>query len=102
VLDDPLAGAILHRWREWGGPEEVDSWVTRVIATDDGMIQFLERSLMDGWSSREGRTYNIDFDSIKVFVNPDTLVARARALVGKEGPTTRQSKALQAFLKTLV
>jgi predicted KAP-like P-loop ATPase len=27
LVDDPLVGAILHRWREWGPPQEAASWV---------------------------------------------------------------------------
>jgi predicted KAP-like P-loop ATPase len=99
LLEDPLLGAILHRWREWGSGEEAASWVAGVVVDDDGLIRFLERSLVEGWSSQEGRTYDVDPTSIGVFVDPATLVDRVRSLVGRAELTSRQAKSLDAFLR---
>jgi len=76
LLSQPFVAGLLYRWREWAGESEVRQWVSRVINTDEGLLRLLEGFLRVGSSSDEGRTFEMDLNDLRPFVDPIGLVNR--------------------------
>jgi len=102
-----LAG-ILYSWERWTKKEDVDGFVTELIKTDTGLIDFvssfLGKSTSHGMSDYVGRIHwKIPIDSIKHFVDPDTFKERVRTIFQGAGfkqlPEDKQ-KAIGIFLDT--
>lgn len=85
LLDRPELGHILHRWRDWGGAEEVSKWAESLIVTDAALIRFIKSFLQTTYSqsisdvvSKSRRRLNPNW--IKPFVDPEKIVRRLRVL----------------------
>lgn len=103
-----LAG-ILYSWERWNGIEDVRGFVTKLIETDEGLLDFvaafLSKSTSHGMSDYVGRLHwSIPIDSIKHFVDPETFKERVRVI--EKGAEFRKlpedkQKAVKIFLDTI-
>jgi len=104
LLDSPSLPSLLYRWGEWAGEEEMKKWVQDVIGSDDGLVRFMERFLHKTHSQTVGdvavRTiYRLDPKYLEPFVDPSSIIDRARKLTTKNNLLENQQKALNQFLR---
>jgi len=95
--------SILARWAEWGTQAEVNEWVQRVIATDDGLVNFLEKFLHKTYSQLLSDVvprlrYRLDPEWLKPLVEPATIVDRVKKLAEKDALTQPRQTALNQFI----
>jgi len=103
-----LAG-ILYSWERWTGRTNIDNFVTTLIKTDEGLIDFmasfLSKSTSHGMSDYVGKVHwRIPLDSIKHFRDPASFKERVRTI--SQGNALKQlsedkQKAITIFLNTI-
>ena len=100
---------ILSRWKEWGYQDKVNSFVSNIIKTDDGLINFItgflneikSRGLSDYF---EATHWQINLDWIKEFVDLKEIEPRVRKIFSSpdfEKLEDRKKLALERFLDTI-
>jgi len=77
----PLLGMILFRWRDWADVSEPNGYVSELVKTDDGLLDFLVGSVTVVLSTGGGkyttrRTPEIRREHISSFVDPQLLTSR--------------------------
>lgn len=100
---------ILYRWENWGSKNDVSDFITDILKTDDGLVDFissfLSKSMSHGMSDYVGRFHwKIPLDSIKRFVDPESIKDRLREISQRDDfnrlPEEKQ-KAIRLFLDTI-
>lgn len=100
----PQLPYVLYRWSEWGDEKDVKDWVTGIIQTDVGLIDFVVKFLQQGFTQSvtdvAGKSYyRLDPKGLEPFLNPSSIIDRVRSLAQQEGPTDRQKIALRQFAR---
>ena len=106
-IKTPKLANILYRWRDWEGEKPVKEWVRDVIASDEGLVDFLAVFLSEGRSygsgDRVARTHwRLDPKSIEPFVEDLSQVAeRCRTLLESSSDwlTGRRRTAVETFVE---
>jgi hypothetical protein len=83
---------------------EVVNWASEAVASEEGLAQFLEAFLQRLKSQSTGDigvriSYRLDPNWIEPFVEPSTLIDRARKLLTSTDFTDNQRIALEQFVK---
>lgn len=104
LIKTPNLSSILYRWREWSGDSECTEWSKNTVASDEGLAQFLEAFLQRLKSQSMGEiavriTYRLDPKSIESYIDPSTIIDRARKLETSDKLTENQRLAIQQFIK---
>ncbi|MBN2208799.1 MAG: hypothetical protein JW759_05860 [Candidatus Coatesbacteria bacterium] len=90
----------LYLWEEIGGPEEPHRWIQRLVETDKGLGKFLETFIGYKWGlDGERREPVLPLDSLGRFVDPETVIGRARKLADADWLTETQRVAVNQFIK---
>jgi predicted KAP-like P-loop ATPase len=97
----PRFAYILYRWLEWTSPDEVRTWVSRLIETEEGLLDFLkgvtQPVVSHGMGQYVSRTsWRIRLDDIAAFVPLDLVKQRVEALPST-GRSEEDEHALAAF-----
>ena len=102
----PLLGAILFRWRDWAHVSEPNGYVSELVKTDEGLLDFLVGSVTVMLSTGEGkygirRTPTISREHISEFVDPESLTNRVERIKNsKWGELSQeQREAVDAFFR---
>lgn len=103
-IKTPKLSGILYRWKEMSQDSEVADWAGEAVATPEGLAQFLEAFLQPLKSQSLGDvgvriSYRLDPKWIEPFIEPSTLIDRARKLLGSTDLTDNQRIALEQFVK---
>lgn len=90
LIGAPLFDHTMHRWADWGGEEEVKEWVKEVTSIDGGLALFVSRfgsrTMMHTLSDSVSRTsYHLSPKRLERFIDPSTIIERARALALSHG-----------------
>jgi predicted KAP-like P-loop ATPase len=77
---------ILYGWRNWESDKPVREWVSQVISTDEGLVDFLthflSKSQSQGMEDRVAKVnFRLDPKSIEPFVNPADIIERCKNLL---------------------
>ncbi|MEM1085622.1 MAG: P-loop NTPase fold protein [Verrucomicrobiota bacterium] len=83
LLDLDRAAAVLYRWRDWAGEDEVQAWTTRVVEDPQRALTLLVRLLTTSYSSPGGKEYWLSGKSVESLVDLDAL-AQAVGALGSE------------------
>ncbi len=75
LLSFRKCAAILFRWRDWAGEQEVKAWTSKTIDSPEKAIKLLERLLSVSYSTRGGKEYWLSGESIESLVNLDRLLS---------------------------
>lgn len=104
LITTPRLSSVLYFWSEKGGKKDSSAWSERATISDPGLLLFLEGFLRtvtsigaDEVVSRSQDT--LDTDHLKPYINPDTIIGRARELANKDEITPTQRRALEALLR---
>lgn len=103
-IKTPKLSGILYRWKEMSQDNEVVNWASEAVASEEGLAQFLEAFLQRLKSQSTGDigvriSYRLDPNWIEPFVEPSTLIDRARKLLTSTDFTDNQRIALEQFVK---
>ena len=97
----------IYRWREWESVDEVKKYISNLVKTDEGLIDFitgflsisLSHSMSDSVAKRK---YSVSHKDILNFMDNETLekcISRVRTiLVENDKLQEREKKALEAFI----
>ena len=96
---------ILFGWKEWAGDTEPRDYVANLVATEDGLLDFLVGFLSEIRSTTAGsylerKIPHIRRDAIAHFVDPESLVNRVQSIKANRmnDLTPQQRVAIEAFL----
>lgn len=83
--DEKLLGfrrcaAILFRWRDWAGEQEVKAWTSKILDSPEKAIKLLEHLLSASYSSTRGKEYWLSGKSIESVVDLDRLLSSVSSL----------------------
>jgi len=100
---------ILFRWRNWGGKDKVNSFISSMIKGDDGLINFITSFLKKIKSQTAGDhfmkiTWEINLDEIKEFIDLSKVESRIRKIFSSKGYKKLNAKkrtAIKQFLDTV-
>jgi predicted KAP-like P-loop ATPase len=86
LLKTPQMAHILYGWRNWESDKPVREWVSQVISTDEGLVDFLthflSKSQSQGMEDRVAKVnFRLDPKSIEPFVNPADIIERCKNLL---------------------
>ncbi len=103
LLQRPLLGSILHRWKDWGDKIEVKSWVEQTVVEDERLIQFvmafMGKTYIQPFSNVIGTIQNrLDPKWLEPFIDPSSIIDRIRLLEVNEKTTDEQRIALDQFI----
>lgn len=103
LLRSPAIANILSCWREWTSEEEVKQWVEGVISNDEGLANFLNKFLEQTISQSLSdmvpkRVYRLDSQWLEPYLDPSSIIDRARSLAEKDG-STPQEAAINQFIQ---
>ncbi len=106
LLKNPKMAYILYRWRDCEGDEPVREWVSNVITSDEGFIDFLTAFLSKTYSHGIDDKvvkveWRLDPKSIEPFVNPAEIIARSKNLFKLSPDWLKEKKkiAVETFVK---
>jgi predicted KAP-like P-loop ATPase len=104
LLACPKLADFLSMWKDLAGEAEPKAWMMKVAGDDRNLAQLLQKFLekdfnhmtvkMDG-----GHRYHLNHKALKAFLNPDSIVDRARTLTGSDWLSDLQQEALRQFLE---
>ena len=101
----PMLGMILFRWRDWASISEPKEYVSKLVKTDDGLLDFLVGFVTVVLSTGGGyhsmrRRYNIDQNNISQFIDPESLTERVKRIKNDNWNelSQEQMEAVNAFL----
>jgi hypothetical protein len=98
----------IYRWRDWESEEEVKNYISNLIKTDEGLIDFLTGflsiSISHGMNdSVAKKEYNVPHKNVLDFMDIHTLekcIDRARIIFEKNDQLKdREKKAIEAFIR---
>ena len=102
----PKLAHILYRWSDWEGEDPVKKWVKKIIASDEGLADFLVAFLSEVQSyslgDRVARTHwRLDPKSIEPFINPSEIIERCRKLLetSPDWLVDRRKIAVETFIR---
>ena len=103
LIDNPNLAYILFRWINWADGEEPRAWVQKITKDDVGLVKllkiFLQKSYSQTISDVVGKTnYRIDLTSLEHFIDPSTIINRARNLLNDSCLSDQQGLAIQQFI----
>ena len=84
ILSFEKCAAILFRWRDWAGEEEVKTWTTKILADPRKALKLLERLLTVSQSSSSRKEYWLQAKSIESLVNLDCLLNAVNSIDKKD------------------
>lgn len=103
--------SILYDWRRWGGQEQINKFVNRMIGEDGGLIDFitsfLSKSKVHGMSDYVFRTeWKINPKSIEEFVKLKQIEPRIRNIFSSSGfkqldDNDKRKLTIRTFLDTI-
>jgi len=106
LVKTPKLAHILYRWRDWEGEEPVKEWTKKIIASNEGLADFLVAFLSESQSYSSGdrvaRTYwRLDPKSIEPFINPSEIIERCRKLLELQPDWLKDKRkiAVETFVK---
>ncbi len=98
-------GAILFRWRDWADISEPKEYVSELVKTDDGLLDFLVGLMTVVLSTGGGkytihRRYHIDQNNLSQFIDSKLLVDRIEHMKNEKWDelSQEQREAIDAFL----
>jgi len=98
-------GAILYRWKEWAGIEEVKDFISNIVSTDDGLVNFIRaflgRSVSYGMGDYTGKVnWRMDLKDIGEFIDPKSIEPRIRNIYENDLAkySEKQKIAVETFL----
>jgi len=100
---------ILYRWREWGDPARVDSYVKDMIKTDDGLVKFIATFLSKVKSQSVGSYigrihWQIPIKNIASFIDINEVEPRLRIIFLSEvfnQLDARKQLTVRTFIETI-
>ena len=104
LFDSPRLIYVLYRWGEWGNESEPREWVQQLIESDEGLLALLEKAGQRGFVQSLGdvagrRTYRLNPDILKPFLDPDAIVERVRQLAHRKDLSEIHQVATRQFIK---
>ena len=101
--------SILYRWREWGDPNKVKSYVEGIIKTDEGLVDFITSYLHKIKSQGMGNyvwriNWQIGIKSIAEFIDTNEIEPRLRSIFSSEvfdQLDARKQLGVKTFLDTI-
>ena len=101
----PRLKYVLYRWREWASREEVAKWINQMIETNEGLLDFLQRSLHKSRSLGTGEylmreKVELRLKEIEDFLPVEAVESRV-AEVDEAELTEEQRQAVDAFKRAL-
>ncbi len=104
LLETPLFVRALHGWAEWGDPNEVRAWVQEIVSSDGGLALFVSRfgsnTMMHAFSDSVSRTsYHLSPKRLERFIEPSTIIGRARSLADGDSLAGPLRQALAQVVK---
>jgi len=106
LVKTPKLAHVLYRWRDWEGEEPVKEWTKKIIASNEGLADFLVAFLSESQSYSSGdrvaRTYwRLDPKSIEPFINPSEIIERCRKLLELQPDWLKDKRkiAVETFVK---
>ena len=103
LVKTPGIKQILSYWQQCTTEEEVKQWVRQAIATDEGLVDFLEKFLettvtqsMSDMVPR--KTYRLDPQWLEAYLEPSEIVEQVRSLDDKN-EFQKQSIAIKQFIQ---
>ena len=107
----PHLVSILYMWQRWcnDGEEAVSKFVKDFIATNDGLVQFIQAFVGKSYSQGIGDyvsrvNWRINLNSVADFIPVDELTPRGRTIMGSaefQNLSPDCQRALQTFLDTV-
>lgn len=96
---------LLFRWREWGDPDAVQQFVSRLIATDAGMLTMLRAFLYRSASYGMGDfvpqyRWKLALKNLSVFVGLDQIEQRVREM-DESRLNGQERRAVESFMKAM-
>jgi len=111
LKDHPKLVSILYSWRRWcpDGEEAVSQFVTSLVESEHGLIQFIQSFLGKTYSQTMGVyvsrvNWRIDLKSIDAFLSVEKLTPRLRSIVESskfKGLPEDAQRALQTYIDTV-
>jgi len=91
LLESPRLASILYRWSEWENPRSPRKWVSKVIASDEGLADLLKGFLSRIYSHTIGDRvkrveHHVNPKDLEPFADVDSLAARCKTLL-EESPS---------------
>lgn len=106
LLKTPQLASILYRWRDWESDKPVRKWASKVIALDEGLVDFLigflSKSRSHGMGDRVAKVeWQLDPKSIEPFINPADIIERCKNLLKSMPDWLKKDKkiAVETFVK---
>jgi predicted KAP-like P-loop ATPase len=97
LIDVPMLGHVLYRWRDWAGETEPQEWAQRHIETDTGLLRILE-AFQGQSSGTRGIRFFFDPRVLQPFVDPDSVIERVRSLQSGSALTEIQRTVTRTFV----
>lgn len=96
---------ILFRWREWASPEEARQWAESLVASNDGLVQFLraflQRSTSHGVGDYVSRVHwRMNLKNIEEFVSLDAVRQKVDQ-IDQTNLSEKEQTAIRTFLKAV-
>jgi predicted KAP-like P-loop ATPase len=104
LLSSPNLVETLHAWRAWtGSDDQVRDWANHAIATDDGLISFIEQfgsvRKSQGLGDAVAREkYRLDPKWLEPFIAPNEIVDRLKRIRDTSQLDAEKMKAVTQFL----
>ncbi len=105
VSQRPHLGMVLFRWRDWAAISEPKDYVSELVKTDEGLLDFLAGMVTvvtstGGRTNITRRTPKIRNGQISQFVDPQSLTSRINYIRGTKWDelSQEQKEAVEAFI----
>ncbi|MEA3431602.1 MAG: NTPase KAP, partial [candidate division WOR-3 bacterium] len=106
LLKAPNLSSILYGWRDWGGDKSAKKWVSDVITSDKGLVDFLTGFLSKGYiQGMDDRIASVQWrlnpKSLEPFVKPAKIISRSKKLLTSPPKWLKDKKkiAVETFVK---
>lgn len=102
--------SILYWWKQWGGQDKVEKFISDMIKTDDGLIDFItnflkQAAISSGWPDYVSKTsWYIDHKYVEEFVNIKEVEPRIRKIFSSAGYTEFEDQrklAIKTFIDSI-
>ena len=99
LLKTPSLAVVLQYWRDLEGNEIVKSWCSKVIESDEGLVDFLVGFFDKDYYGQDEKAFKLS--ELKLFVNPSEIIDRCKNLLASppEWLKNLRKVAIDAFVK---